>query len=310
MQAVKNSSSLSFARTTSCFFPPLLKWGSRSVSINPDIRTTNVTFRDGLHPYKLMNTFKKIEFVQESIKLGFDRNEVVNSKEKIFPVTKIDSHVKIVVFSPKKASKEVIEEIRKIIGIGSHIFTTPGIARYIPQIGANPSQGTIGRMEEVIEDRIESSVELLNLKTLINSVKRVHPYDEVGFDIYPYIHESFRNNYSWLKNSFISIKETTSCDFVFSQNIKIRIAVESSRANHLRSIIGQKGAGRIGNYSYCSFSSPVSMKRPFREIKKKGEIVETVAPMNLLADIVHALAIDEECKETGIDTHLLLQIVC
>lgn len=288
-------------------FSSLSKWCNRNVFTNPAFTTTLTTRSNRLQYFTPINTLKKIEFVQKLLKLGFDHNE------KIPTLPKVNSRVKIVLFSPQTSSKAVVEEVRKIIGRRRHIVTTSGIARYIPQVGANPSLGTVGSLEAVKEDRIESSIEHYNIKKLIHSVKKVHPYEEVGFDIFPYTSSSFRNNYNWLKGSFIDRKDKTPSDFLFSQNIKVCIAVENAHVNHLRTLIGKIGAGTIGNYSYCSFSYPVKMRmllneRSSRVVEKKGELIETVASKNLFADLVNTLALDPQCKKAGIDIHPLLEV--
>ncbi|HWC57329.1 MAG TPA: hypothetical protein VG621_00015 [Candidatus Paceibacterota bacterium] len=40
-----------------------------------------------------------------------------------------------------------------------------------------------------------------------------------------------------------------------AQNVKIVVFVPESNADDVRHAAGEAGAGKIGNYSYCSFSS-------------------------------------------------------
>ncbi len=40
-----------------------------------------------------------------------------------------------------------------------------------------------------------------------------------------------------------------------SKNVKIVVTVPVENADRLRQAIGEAGAGKIGNYSFCSFSS-------------------------------------------------------
>lgn len=100
--------------------------------------------------------------------------------------------VKFVVFVPETHAALV----RKAIGdagagvIGDYKFCTfsvKGIGRYIPMEGAHPAIGKIGKLEEVKEERIETVCYRKDLKKIINAVKKVHPYEEIAFDVYPLI---------------------------------------------------------------------------------------------------------------------------
>lgn len=43
-----------------------------------------------------------------------------------------------------------------------------------------------------------------------------------------------------------------------SDYVKLRVVVPNSHADLVREALGQAGAGRQGNYDYCSFSYPVT----------------------------------------------------
>lgn len=49
----------------------------------------------------------------------------------------------------------------------------------------NPAIGKAGNLEVVEEERIETIVPREILKSVIEKVKSIHPYEEVAFDIYP-----------------------------------------------------------------------------------------------------------------------------
>ena len=57
--------------------------------------------------------------------------------------------------------------------------------RFIPQTGANPAIGTVGALEEVDEEVIEVICHLEKVKTVIDEVRAVHPYEEPAIDILP-----------------------------------------------------------------------------------------------------------------------------
>jgi len=104
----------------------------------------------------------------------------------------MDELVKIVIYVPTTHA----DAIRKVIGdagagaIGNYshcTFSIKGIGRYKPLQGANPTIGEVGKFEQVEEERIETICEEKKLKEVIQAVKKVHPYEEPAFDIYPLI---------------------------------------------------------------------------------------------------------------------------
>ena len=99
-------------------------------------------------------------------------------------------NVKLVVFVPETHTQVVREAMCKAGAgaIGNYTyctFSTKGIGRFKPENGSKPHIGNIGKLEEVVEERIETVVERKNLEVVIESIKEVHPYEEIAFDIYP-----------------------------------------------------------------------------------------------------------------------------
>ncbi|MFC1625961.1 hypothetical protein ACFL1Q_02895 [Patescibacteria group bacterium] len=102
--------------------------------------------------------------------------------------------VKIVVFVPKTHT-DIIRQVMGDAGAGrignySHCsYSVDGVGRYKPTKGAKPFIGEVGRLEEVKEERIECVCERNKAKEVISAIRKVHPYEEVAFDIYPLIFE-------------------------------------------------------------------------------------------------------------------------
>lgn len=102
--------------------------------------------------------------------------------------------VKIVVFVPKSHTDIVRQAMGDagagMIGNYSHCsYSADGVGRYKPVEGAKPFIGKVGKFEEVEEERIECVCEKEKAKDIIAAIKKVHPYEEVAFDIYPLISE-------------------------------------------------------------------------------------------------------------------------
>lgn len=98
--------------------------------------------------------------------------------------------VKLVVFVPETHTEIVREEMGKAGAgkIGNYSFcsfSSKGIGRFKPESGAQPAIGIIGKLEEVNEERIEVTCEKKDIKDVIEAMKKVHPYDEIVFDVYP-----------------------------------------------------------------------------------------------------------------------------
>ncbi len=99
-------------------------------------------------------------------------------------------YVKIVVFVPKTHGN-IIRETLAESGAG-HIgnydycsFSVEGVGRFRPLNGSDPFIGTAGKVEEVIEERIETVCEFEKYKEIVEKIREAHPYEEVVIDVYP-----------------------------------------------------------------------------------------------------------------------------
>ncbi len=97
---------------------------------------------------------------------------------------------KYAVFVPVTHVATVIEAVHAAgagsIGNYSHCtFRTPGTGTYKPLQGANPFAGKVDHLEHAEEVRLETVCPTDKLASLIDTMKSVHPYEEVAFDVYP-----------------------------------------------------------------------------------------------------------------------------
>ncbi len=97
---------------------------------------------------------------------------------------------KIVVYVPADHANKLREAMGDAgagkIGNYSHCtFTLKGTGRFKPEEGANPTIGSVGKLEEVSEDRIETVCEEDKLQDVLNAIREVHPYEEPATDVYP-----------------------------------------------------------------------------------------------------------------------------
>lgn len=97
---------------------------------------------------------------------------------------------KLVVYVPVKDA----EKIRHVLGemgagaIGDYThcsFSAIGTGRFLPGENTNPHIGTVGKLEAVEEERIETVFPETIEKSLIKAMLEAHPYEEPAYDIYP-----------------------------------------------------------------------------------------------------------------------------
>jgi len=102
----------------------------------------------------------------------------------------ISNKVKIVVFVPVSNADAVREAMGEAGAgkIGNYTFcsfSSKGIGRFKPEAGANPVIGEIDKLASVEEERIEAVCAREVLTNVIAAIRRVHPYEEIAFDVYP-----------------------------------------------------------------------------------------------------------------------------
>lgn len=104
------------------------------------------------------------------------------------------NQVKIVVFVPKTHT-DIVRQAMGDAGAGrignySHCsYSVDGFGRYKPTDGAKPFIGEVGKFEQVEEERIECVCDKGKAKQVLEAMRKVHPYEEVAFDIYPLLTE-------------------------------------------------------------------------------------------------------------------------
>ena len=100
--------------------------------------------------------------------------------------------------------------------------------------------------------------------------------------------------------------------------VKLVVTVPSAQADILREAMGKAGAGKVGNYDFCSFSSKgVGRFRPLAGAKPAvGEInqlelveeehIEVTCTPELLATVVAAIREVHPYEEPAIDVYPLV----
>lgn len=108
-----------------------------------------------------------------------------------------EREVKVVTFVPT----DKLDTLRSALGtagaggIGKYklcSFTVEGEGTFLPQEGAEPAIGKIGRLERVRERRLEMVCSKRALPLVIETLKQFHPYEEPAFDIIELVPEPVR----------------------------------------------------------------------------------------------------------------------
>lgn len=98
--------------------------------------------------------------------------------------------VKLVLFVPV-GYEEKISSILDGPGtgrIGSYrlcAFKSRGEGTFVPETGSTPYKGAIGRLERVSEWRLEVLTSRTEIDALIKTIRQIHPYETMAYDIYP-----------------------------------------------------------------------------------------------------------------------------
>lgn len=97
---------------------------------------------------------------------------------------------KLVVFTPANHVRAILETLFALDAgrIGNYsccTFRCEGIGTFLPGAGASPVIGQMGALTEVQENRIEILVLRAELDTVVEALKKVHPYESMAYDVYP-----------------------------------------------------------------------------------------------------------------------------
>ena len=96
--------------------------------------------------------------------------------------------LKLVVFIPS-THKEEVKNALFAAGAGRQgnysncSFEVEGVGQFCPNEAAKPFLGEQEQLEKVKEFRVEFLLSESNLKSVLNSLKKSHPYEEPAYDI-------------------------------------------------------------------------------------------------------------------------------
>lgn len=101
------------------------------------------------------------------------------------PAEPVDKHVVLV---PADAVATLIDAMSEAgagaLGTYSRCaWTTTGVGTFLPGTGSTPAIGQVGRIEEVLEGRVEMVAPRRLRSQVVDAIRRAHPYEEPAFDV-------------------------------------------------------------------------------------------------------------------------------
>ncbi len=102
-----------------------------------------------------------------------------------------------------------------------------------------------------------------------------------------------------------------------SKNVKLVVFVPLSHADVIRQALGEAGAGKIGNYDFCSFSSrgigrykgnensnpAIGQKEVLESVEE--ERIEVLVPREILKDVIEKMKSVHPYEEIAFDIYPL-----
>lgn len=136
----------------------------------------------------LYSSHTNLDFTKDGVSFQLAKRLKLNNIRFLKNLT--SNQVKLSVFVPEKFVEKVADAIHSagggIIGEYSNCsFRTEGTGTFKGSDKSSPAIGKKGVRESVDEIKLEVLIDEWKLKSVINAMKKAHPYEEVAYDIYP-----------------------------------------------------------------------------------------------------------------------------
>ncbi|MCT4585418.1 MAG: Nif3-like dinuclear metal center hexameric protein [Peptostreptococcaceae bacterium] len=114
--------------------------------------------------------------------------DIINTK--IIDKTKVEKLFKLCTYIPKNDFQSVKEELLNVndLKIGNYektSFRVDGIGSFMGNEDSSPTIGEKNNLEEVKEFKFEMMIREESISKVINQLKKIHPYEEVAYDLIP-----------------------------------------------------------------------------------------------------------------------------
>ena len=163
------------------FFHPIKKISSTS-------RIGELTLFLAQHKINLYSAHTNLDSVQWGVNFVLAKTIGLQKIKILSPIS--GSLNKITVFVPHSHCQKVADAMHAA-GAGTFSkydhcsFRSDGTGTFRGKTGARPHIGTVGTLEKVQECRLEMLCETWKIDGVVSAMKRVHPYEEIAYDLYP-----------------------------------------------------------------------------------------------------------------------------
>ena len=109
--------------------------------------------------------------------------------------------VKLEIFVPQAYALQIRDELAKIgvgrIGNYDHCIALSPVQGYFrPLAGANPFEGEIGKVSEVVEYKLEVNCKRELVNDALKVIRHIHPYENFAINIFPLANHLFETGAS------------------------------------------------------------------------------------------------------------------
>jgi dinuclear metal center YbgI/SA1388 family protein len=171
---------------------PLLFTSLKRIDTDKD-RTSRIIEKLIKKEITLYSAHTNLDFTKEGV--SFQLAKQLDLKNQKFLLNIPSNQNKLIVFVPLTHADKVAEALHTagagIIGEYTNCsFRTIGTGTFKGSGKSSPAIGAKRKLEKVDEVKIEVLVNSFDLKKIITEMKKVHPYEEVAYDVYPLTNEN------------------------------------------------------------------------------------------------------------------------
>lgn len=192
--------------------------------------------------------------------------------------------LKLTWFTPENRHLEVLSKVHQAgagqIGDYSHCsFSSPGVGRFLPEVGSNPRLGEVGKAEEVNEIKAEVIIPENLQIPILNALFQAHPYEEVAYFL-----TRLENQWQEIGSGMVGIFEDEMDWPSFSQLLKDKFNLSTFR--HTKA-----GFSKIKKVALCGGSGFFLL----------GDALKAKADVFLTSDIKYHQFFDADDKVVLVD---------
>ncbi len=194
----------------------------------------------------LYSAHTNLDFTKDGV--SFELAKVLKLKEIDFLVHSKSNQYKLIVFVPSgyvdKVANVIFENGGGIIGEYSGCsFRTSGVGTFKGSEQSNPAVGKKGKEEKVEEIKLEVLIDSWNLKNALSAIFKVHPYEEVAYDVYPVENQNVKYGAGAVGELEKSLSQTEFLKYLSNQ-LKIKnFRYSKGSGNRIKKVALCGGAG-------------------------------------------------------------------